>query len=85
VVEIAVRNQQVADYCKHWEERALKAESERSSAIKEARELPSHEDIKNVLGNGWKGFKLNDEDDLDFVIGQIRLAIMKCYAIRGER
>ena len=60
-------------------------ESERSSAIKEARELPSHEDIKKVLGNGWKGFKLNDEDDLDFVIGQIRLAIMKCYALRGER
>jgi len=59
--------------------------AKRSSAIKEAREMPSHEEIKKVLGNGWKGFKLTDEDDLDFVIGQIRLAIMKCDLIRGER
>jgi hypothetical protein len=36
VVEVAVRNPQVADYCKHWEERVERAESERSSAIKEA-------------------------------------------------
>jgi hypothetical protein len=27
IVEIAVRNQNVADYCKHWEERAKQAES----------------------------------------------------------
>lgn len=28
IVEIAVRNPQVADYCNHWETRAEKAESE---------------------------------------------------------
>lgn len=48
-------------------------------------EMPSHEDIKKVLGHGWKGFKLNDEDDLDFVIGQIRLAIMKCDALAKRK
>lgn len=64
------------------------ASAERDAATKEAteqvRELPSHDEIVKMLGNGWKGFKLNDRDDLDFVIGQIRLAIMKCDAIRSS-
>jgi len=29
IVEIAVRNRNVAEYCEHWEERAIKAEQER--------------------------------------------------------
>lgn len=35
VVEVAVRNQSVADYCKHWEERTEKAETELANAQRE--------------------------------------------------
>ena len=32
VAELAARNQDVADYCKHWEDRALKAEAALATA-----------------------------------------------------
>lgn len=35
VVEVATRNQSVADHCKHWEERTEKAESELANAQRE--------------------------------------------------
>ena len=60
------------------------AAAECDAEREQPRELPSHDEIVKMLGDGWKGFKLNDRDDLDFVIGQIRLAIMKCDAIRSR-
>jgi hypothetical protein len=43
--------------------------------------VPSTAEIIKLLGNGWRGFNLADDDDLVFIVGKIRLAIMKCNAL----
>lgn len=39
VIEVAIRNPSVAEYMRHWEGRAISAEAERDTAIRERDEL----------------------------------------------
>lgn len=49
---------QIAKAWLELEKRAEKAEAELSAAEQAAKEMPSHDDIKKVLGNCWKGIQV---------------------------
>lgn len=43
IVEVAVRNRRVAEYCEHWEGRALKAEADLELLAKAGCKVREHE------------------------------------------